>query len=131
MMRVAYVDSSVVVAVMSHEPNAEAMRERLKAFDKLFSGSLLEAEVRSAGRRKGVLARHVEACLAPVHLVLPHRSLKVEIEQVLGAGYLPGPDLWHVACAIYLGQALTRAAFVTLDEKQSEVAAKAGLEVVG
>lgn len=128
-MRAAYLDSSVVVAIMSHESVAEALRERLRAFDRTFSGSLLEAEVRAAGRRKGVPVQRVDACLAAVHLVLPHRPLKAEIEHVLKAGYLPGPDLWHVACAAFLGQSLTRAVFVTLDDKQRLVAEKSGLDV--
>ena len=41
----------------------------------------------------------------------------------LRAGYLRGADLWHVACALYVAPKPSDVFFITLDERQAEVAA--------
>ncbi|MCC7002016.1 MAG: hypothetical protein IT357_07660, partial [Gemmatimonadaceae bacterium] len=53
-MRLAYVDTSCLVALALGEADAPAMRRRFRTFDGLVSSNLLEAEYRAAMRRETV-----------------------------------------------------------------------------
>ncbi len=53
-MRVAYLDSSALIGLAFDEPKALSIANRLRAFDRLESSNLLEAEFRAACRREGV-----------------------------------------------------------------------------
>jgi uncharacterized protein with PIN domain len=53
-LRVAYVDSSCLVAVAFGEPGADRLSKELDGFDLLLSSNLLEAELRSALAREQV-----------------------------------------------------------------------------
>jgi hypothetical protein len=85
------------------------------------------AEVLAAAVREGVpLASALEA-LAGVALVLPGRSLRPEIEEVLTMGRVRGADLWHLACALFLARdAREELAFLTRDEPQRRLARRLG-----
>lgn len=123
-MRVAYVDTSCLVAIAFGEAGGAAMAQKLARFEELFSSNLLEAELRASFVRE-----HVEmdkAYLAQVTWVLPDRPLSAEIVRVLAAAHLRGADLWHVACALYLAGDPTRVSFLTLDARQAEVAGAIG-----
>ena len=58
--------------------------------------------------------------------VLPDRPLSEEIATVLGAGYARGADVWHLACALWVRRELGTLEFVTLDERQKELAGALG-----
>jgi hypothetical protein len=45
---------------------------------------------------------------------------------VLDAGYLRGADCWHVATALYVSPEPSRLSFLTLDERQRDVARTLG-----
>ena len=55
--------------------------------------------------------------------------LSTEMATVLRAGYLRGGDLWHVAVALHLARNPADICFLTLDQRQREVAASLGFEV--
>ena len=130
-MRLAYVDTSALVAIVFAEPGHEVVARELESYDRLFSTNLLEAELRSA------LAREASAddpapLLSSFTWIFPDRRLTVEFEETLQHGTLRGADLWHLACALYLrnalgGSALDDLTFSTLDARQKEVAEALGM----
>jgi predicted nucleic acid-binding protein len=123
-MRVAYVDSSCIVAIALGERGATAMARRLDAFDEIVSSNLLEAEVRGAIIREKVVA--TDELFASLAWILPDRPLGAEIARVLGAGYVRGADCWHLATALYLAEEPGTIAFLTLDARQAKVASILG-----
>ena len=78
----AYLDTSVVVAIRFSQPGAERFRDALTSFE-LYASPLLEAEWRSALRREQVAANLAAPELVPwvfqavsyTHLTLPPRAL--------------------------------------------------------
>lgn len=126
-MNIAYIDTSALVAIVFGEPGGAALARRLKGFDELLSSNLLEAELRAALVREGV--SEGESLLTWITWVLPDRRLGPEIERALSAGYLRGADLWHVACALYVAEDPRELAFVTVDERQRELAGELGFDV--
>ena len=123
-MMVAYVDSSVLVAVAFAEPGYEALVAYLDQAGSLYASNLVEAEVRAALRRESVTSD--KDLFARLSWVLPDRPLTAEIGTVLDAGPLRGADLWHVACALYLSPIPQELSFVSLDERQTAVAVAVG-----
>ena len=126
-MSVAYVDTSVLVALAFEEPDGAGVRNRLEAFSRLLSSNLLEAELRAACARE--VCRFSESLTANLTWVLPDRSLAPELAAVLTAGYLRGADLWHVASALYVAPTPSDLWFVTLDERQRSAAATLGFRI--
>lgn len=123
-MSVAYVDTSVVVALAFHEQGADSLATRLAGYSRLVSSNLLEAELRAACGREGQpVPTHL---LARVSWILTHRPLTPEMETVLKAGNLRGADLWHVASALYAAPEPGAIAFLTLDRQQAGVATSLG-----
>jgi hypothetical protein len=51
-VRVAYIDTSAVVALAFDEHQGDRVREALAGYDRLFSSDLLEAELRSVFHRE-------------------------------------------------------------------------------
>ena len=119
-MRTAYVDSSCIVAVVFEEPAYPGLGARLEGYDVLFSSNLLEAEVRAAVQREepGLRPDDILSWISWVH---PDRPLTDEIGEVLKIGYLRGADLWHVASALFLQNAVGALEFLTLDQRQLEI----------
>jgi hypothetical protein len=107
------------------ETGAGRLRQRLESYEGLYSANLLEAELRAALAREG--AAWAPEFVARIGWVLPGRPLSAEMARVLVAGYLRGADVWHVACALHLHDALGELDFLTLDGPQRQVAAAAGL----
>ncbi len=98
-MSVAYVDTSVLMAIAFDEPGAAALARRLDEFTRLVSSNLLEAELRAAfAREEGAFP---EGAFAGIDWILPDRPLAPELAAALEAGYLWGADLWHAASAPY------------------------------
>ncbi len=120
-MSVAYVDTSVMVAIAFGEDGADALADRLNGFSRVISSNLLEAELRAACSHEG--------CQVPTDLldgigwILTNRPLSDEIKTALGAGYLRGADLWHVATALYAAPDPGAISFITLNDNQARVAA--------
>lgn len=123
-MKIAYVDTSCLVAVALGERGAAAVERRLARFDRLVSSNLLEAELRAALRREGV--EGASRVLSSITWLLPDRPLSAEIAAVLEAGHVRGADCWHLATALYLAPEPSELSFMTLDERQRDVAALLG-----
>ena len=119
-MRLAYLDTSCLVALAFDEPGAGELVERLAAFERLISSNLLEAEYRAALARERVSGG--ESLLSWVTWLHPDRPLTAELQEALGFGNLRGGDLWHLGCALFLRRELPDLAFLTLDQRQGEVA---------
>ena len=126
-MATAYVDASVLVAVEFNQVGGAEALERINGFTELHSSNLLEAEVRAAFARER--RRFDPSVLVGIQWVFPSRSLSTEMATVLRAGYLRGADLWHVAVALHLARNSADICFLTLDQRQREVAASLGFEV--
>ena len=123
-MSIAYVDSSSLVAIAFREPRGGEVRDRLNGFSRVVSSNLLEAELRAVYARED--SPFPPRLVANIEWILPPRSIGQEIEAVLLAGYLRGADLWHLACALYVSDRPGELAFVTLDQRQREVAQSLG-----
>ena len=123
-MRVAYVDTSCLVAVAFGERGSTALARRLAGFDELVSSNLLEAELRAAFVREARTPD--QGLLDRISWIVPDRPLHAEIATVLEAGYVRGADCWHLATALYLAENAAEITFLTLDERQSAVARTLG-----
>lgn len=126
-MSIAYVDTSILVAIEFKESNAKEYAKHIGQYSKIISSNFLEAEYRSVCRREHRVPSL--RILSEIDWIFPKNSLTNEIESVLKAGYLRGADLWNVASALYAVTELTGVSFNTLDAKQSSVAASLGFQV--
>ena len=124
-MKLAYVDTSCLVAVAFDEPGAQDMVRHLGECDRLFASNLLEAEFRSALQREGV-QEGAGSMLAGLSWLYPDRPLRPEFVRVLRHGHVRGADLWHLACALYLKKRVGDLLFLTLDKRQREAAVALG-----
>jgi predicted nucleic acid-binding protein len=122
--RVAYVDTSCLVAIAFGEHGSTALERRLNTFEELIASALLEGELRAAFARER--AEVEPELLTAISWVLPDRPLSAEIRRVLAAGYLRGADCWHVAAALYVADDPADITFLTLDGKQHEIARALG-----
>ncbi len=127
-MSTAYIDTSVLAAIVFDEPGAGEYALRLDEFDRLISSNLLEAELRAAFARENLVFR--ESTIAGIEWVLPDRPLASEFATVLGTGQLRGADLWHVATALYVFPQPSVLSFATLDARQGAVAEALGFETL-
>lgn len=124
-MSVAYVDSSVFVALALREPGAAQVRRRLARADRVLTSVFTEAELASAMKREAV---DLEASpLLGVQLVPATDPLTVEIETVLAAGYLRGADCWHLAVALSIAPRRDLS-FLTFDKVQRNAATRLGFK---
>jgi predicted nucleic acid-binding protein len=123
-MKVAYLDTSCLVAIAFGEAGAAPLARRMARFDVLAASDLLEAELRSAFVREGVEPQL--ELLTGISWVVPDRPLHEEIASVLAAGYVRGADCWHLACALYVAEDAAAISFLTLDQRQAAVAKRLG-----
>jgi hypothetical protein len=100
-MKLAYVDTSCLVAIAFGESGSTQLARSLHSYDELLSSSLLEAELRSALRRESV-AVDPGNLLGGISWVHPDRPLTAEIKRILEVDYLRGADLWHLAVALFV-----------------------------
>ena len=125
-MTVAYVDTSVIVAVLLGQPGGRQMTQKLRRLEAVFSANLLEAELRSVLAREKIDASLAAPALRAISWVFPRRPLTPEIMATLSAGYCRGADLWHLACALYVAQTPEQVAFLSLDKGQKQIATRLG-----
>ena len=126
-MKLAYVDTSCVVAVFLGEPGSPRLARRLASFHEVFASSLLEAEWRATASREKVAVD--DTALDALRWVQPDRRLTPELKRVLEVGYVRGADAWHLACALYVFAEPDDATFLTLDRRQRAAAKKLGFAV--
>lgn len=123
-MKVAYVDTSVIAAILFDEPGASAMARKLASVDVVISSLLLEAELRAAAAREGVGID--DAQLQHITWITPQQPMTAQLKQVLGAGALRGASLFHVASALYFFGDVENAVFLSLDVAQRKIAEALG-----
>ena len=126
-MKVAYVDTSCLVALAFDEPSARTLTARLRQFDRLISSNLLEAELRAALTREAV-GVDPTPLLSAVSWIHPSRPLTDEFQRLTALGYLKGVDLWHLACARVLSPDGRPVTFLTLDRTQKRIASRIGFD---
>jgi predicted nucleic acid-binding protein len=127
--RLAYADTSALVAVFLKEPGYEGVMRELAGLDSVYSSCLMEAEIRSVASREKLGEDGLRQILSPLKWVCPDRPLSPEIRSVLQAGRLRGSDAWHLACALYLFGEPGGLPFLTLDRPQAKVAKALGFTV--
>lgn len=126
-MTTAYVDTSVLLAILFEEPRAKRLKTILGRYERHLSSDLLVAEATSAAAREGVELDSVLVAIEALSLIFPNRSLLPEIRRTLASGPLRGADLWHIACALFaVGTDPSGVAFFTRDERQRSVARDLG-----
>lgn len=125
-MKIAYVDTSCLVAVAFGEDAGGRVGEVMSSFDTLLGANLTVAELRAAGVREEL--PEIDDFIEDLTLVLPARSLAPELARSLEGGYLRGADLLHIATALYAAESPGDIVFLTLDERQREVAAAVGFQ---
>jgi Uncharacterized protein conserved in bacteria len=128
-MKVAYVDTSCIVARVLGEEQGQLVEQRLAQFDSIGSSNLLEAEFLAAMSRESKGTASWESYLEEIEWIVPQRPLSAELAQVLAAGYVRGADCWHLATALYSSPDPSEIVFVTLDQRQLAVAEKLGFRV--
>jgi len=126
-VKVGYIDTSLLVAVAFGERLAENLSRPLHEFDRLYSSNLLEAEFRSVAKREK-LTESFEKILRPIRWIFPDRSLGEEFRAVLDLGYVRGADLWHLATALYLAPRPESISFLGLDRSQLAFATRIGFD---
>jgi len=101
-MKTAYLDTSLVVAILLKEPGAERLSVTLDGYDMLFSSPLLEAELKSTLFREKCDLTLSDLYLERLELVIADRFLGKEISTILNHYYLRGADLYHLATALFV-----------------------------
>ncbi|MCA1732534.1 MAG: PIN domain-containing protein [Acidobacteria bacterium] len=128
-MRLAYVDTSCLVAIAAKERGSEAVARDLSSFERLFSSNLLEAELRAVLLREKI-AEDPAPLLDAITWVYPDRRLTPELQLILDHGHLRGADLWHLACALFIAaERPGKLAFFTLDRGQRKLASSLGFQI--
>lgn len=123
----AFLDSSAVVALFLGEPAMERVSAALGPVRRALATPLLEAEVRAVAAREQMPAD--ADMFWWLSWIAPTRSLEPEISRVLEAGLLRGADCWHLAVALSITPDPADLIFLTLDERQRDVARTLGFNV--
>lgn len=124
----AYIDTTALGRVLLGEPDAAAIVEALRGFDRHVSSRLLALELRRLALRHDA-ADDAELILAAVALVaieepLLDRADRIEPESVAAL------DAIHLACAVALAAAGAIEVMVTFDRQLAEGCAAHGLAVL-
>ncbi len=125
-MSIAFVDTSLMVALVLGESDAIAIENQLNSFTRVSASNLLEAELRSVCHRER--QGFDDGLLKHVRWIEPDRALTAEITRVLAAGYVRGADCWHLAAALFVAPDPTGFSFLTRDVRQREVARALGFD---
>lgn len=120
----AYVDTSTLLGLEFREADWEHIKERLASFDTLVAANLLEAEFRCALHRES--RPYDPAFLARVSWIIPERTLEAELGRVIDHGPVRGADAWHLAVALFFAEEPETLTFLTLDQRQRNVARALG-----
>lgn len=127
---IAYVDSSVVIALIFDEPEAKKFQKDLANYKIIFSSNILEAEVYSACRREGRAFAAAKEFIDNVSLYFSDRSYEPEYQTIARLGYLRGADALHLATAMDFDPGCKKTVFFTADEQQKKLAQLIGFKVV-
>jgi len=120
-MKIAYIDTSYLVAIAFSEPGYQKLIKRSADFDQCLSSNLLSAEFYATIKRESGNFVKAKLLLDGISWILPQRSLENEVQLILKNGYIRGADLWHLACAMYVSKP-HQITFLTLDRHQKKLA---------
>ncbi len=126
-MSKVFLDSSSYLALALGQERAEAVSDALFLAREVFAANLLAAEVAAAlARNRAPMPEDPYWWIQWVH---PQASLEDEIARVLSAGLLRGADCWHLAVALSITPDPAELLFLTLDDRQRDVARTLGFNV--
>ena len=128
-MKVAFIDTSIVVALLFNEKESKSLGKTLARFDEIIGCSLLESEIFSVCKRENFDFENAVKALSGISLLIPDGSLQKEYTNILAKGFLRGTDLFHLGCALFLDPDATELTFLTLDKEQKAVAEKLGFKI--
>ena len=124
----AYVDSSALVKLVVPEAETPALRQELRAFERLISSALARVEVVRGASRRGPEARARSLrMLAAMNLLTVDDDL-LDAAARLEPQTLRSLDAVHLASALSIGDALV--AVVTYDRRLADAARGVGLAVL-
>ena len=101
--------------------------EKVKEYD-LFSSELLIAETLAFGKRESIPAHLVLEAFKGLSWIIPDGTLIENLIRITRLGHARGADLWHLACACYLSPNPADLVFLTMDEKQRNLASLLGFQ---
>lgn len=119
-MKAAYIDTSLFIG-LKFQKSTPATARVVRRYT-LFSSELLIAEVLAFGKRESIAENLLWEGFKGLSWVIPDGSLAEQFRRVFHSGYARGADLWHLACACYLSPNPGELAFLTLDERQRDLA---------
>ena len=125
-MKPAYIDTSLLIGLRFQGFSPATVR-RIERYE-LYSGELLIAEMLAFGTRESIPEDQLWDALKGLSWVIPEGSLVSELTRIGHSGYARGSDLWHLACAWYLSPIPGDLAFLTVDERQRELASRIGFQ---
>jgi hypothetical protein len=123
-LKPAYIDTSLLIGI-KFQKFASAKLRSLRQYE-LYSSELMIAEALSFGKRESIKESLIWEALKGLSWIIPEGSLSTECRRVIQQGYVRGADLWHLACACHLSPNPKELVFLTLDERQRDIAAKIG-----
>lgn len=126
----SYIDSSFVLAILFQEEGCQEASLSLSRSNKIYSSTLLEAEVLAAIKRNKLNPDDANEIFNMVSFVNISRRLTPEILLSLQQGYAKGADTHHLATALYLDPTAEKLAFLTLDKVQMKIAAQLGFKIL-
>jgi uncharacterized protein len=121
-----YMDASALVKLVLAEPETHALAAELKGVERMVASEILEVEVMRATLRGAGDSEVARAQLEVVRLLALDEGIRRCAAELTPAS-IRSLDAIHIASALDLGGRL--AAFYTYDQRMSEAAREAGLEV--
>jgi predicted nucleic acid-binding protein len=129
-MKIAFIDTSYLLAVAFGEPIAAKCLKELRSFDRILACGLLEAEILSAFKRERIDLAEAEDLFESLDWVFPDKRLGAQLKKILGRVYLRGADAHHLSCALWaLEGEVSKCHFLSLDANQKRVAKTLGFLV--
>ncbi|HEX4482211.1 MAG TPA: PIN domain-containing protein [Solirubrobacteraceae bacterium] len=127
-MGAIYVDTSAVGRVMLGEPDAPAINDALRGFDRIIASSLLGVELRRLAMRREMLDR--VAMLVPRIALLPIDRPTLTLTETLTPDTLGTLDAIHLATALLSVETAEVEALMTYDKQLAIAAREHGIEVL-
>ncbi len=117
----AYIDSSVLIATLLEDHPKPQLDKFWGSAERFISSYLLQAEVFSAVKREKADMQLAALEIKKIGFVRTD-SLAEELMEIFKAGYVRGADAFHLATALWIRGKHKDLKFITLDEKQKEIA---------
>jgi len=123
-LKAAYIDTSLLIGLRFQKSAPATVRAVLQY--ELFASELLITEALAFGKRESIDPSLIWEAFKGLSWIIPEGSIAKECHRVTQVGYARGADLWHLACACFLSPNPGDLTFLTLDERQRNLAAQLG-----